>query len=272
METVNPGEVDSDSWLGFDWSDWMLLEPGTKKISNVPQTSGFFRIKKTDSVELDYVGQTGRKLRERIIHLANTVHREEKPDSVKSSAAHLWELKETGGRYEFSYANPNIARSETDRIGIENVMFYSHIKHLGRSPSVNLDRKLSSEENQGSVLSGLEWDNEGFRTRDWLGLNWTEPLELSEHTEVEYPKVVYRIWFQDFAPPLAYIGKSTNVVNRLVKHQKKFGAEALFSVAPLENNLKDVEAVLIADHYLKTNTLPKGQDGRRNRFSWKHED
>ncbi|MFB6213171.1 MAG: hypothetical protein ABEJ07_01240 [Candidatus Nanohaloarchaea archaeon] len=142
MRAVKQEPVSGDDWLGFDWSDWSLLEPGTGKVSSLPETPGFFRIKKVESEDLDYVGQTGRSLRERIIHLANRVRTDERPRDSNSSAEHLWELKDFGGRFEFSYANPNISRSETDRIGLENVMFAAHIKHRGRSPTVNLDRRF----------------------------------------------------------------------------------------------------------------------------------
>lgn len=264
-------EVAGEQWLGFDWSDWFLLEPGTNKIESVPETPGFFRIKKVDSPELDYVGQTGRNLRERLIHLANQVHRDEKPEGSKSSAKHLWELKDFGGRFEFSYANPNIARSETDRIGIENVMFASHIKQRGRSPTVNLDRKLTEGENQNTVLQELDWDDSDFTSRGWMNLDWKPARKLDDRSGVGHSHAVYRIWFPDFVPPLAYIGKSTNVINRLIKHSEKFGAEAQYSMAILDSNLKDVEASLIANHYLHTHTLPKGQAGRRNKFRWDKE-
>lgn len=267
----NEEEVAGGDWLGFDWSDWSLMEPGTNKITSIPETAGFFRVKKVKDDELDYVGQTGRNLRERIIHLANKVDSDKRPDDSSSSAEHLWELSDFGGRFEFSYANPNIARSETDRLGLENVMFASHIKQTGRSPTVNLDRRLEGED-EHSVLEELDWDSTTLTSDSWLGLDWTRPRELSRRTEIDESRVVYRIWFKGHTPPLAYIGKSTNVANRLIKHEKKFGSEALFSVAPLDSRLKDVEAALIATHYMRTNTLPKGQDGRRNKFSWAYSD
>ncbi|MFB6189962.1 MAG: hypothetical protein ABEJ91_00100 [Candidatus Nanohaloarchaea archaeon] len=267
MRLVNEEDIAGGGWLGFEWSDWSLLEPGTKKIESVPETSGFFRIKKVEGEELDYVGQTGRSLRERLIHLANKVNSEERPENSHKSAEHLWELKDFGGRFEFSYANPNIARSETDRLGLENIMFAAHIKHRGRSPTVNLDRELKSD-GESSVLESLDWDSSALTADNWMGLDWTETRMLGKRSEIDLSRVVYRIWFPGYMPPLAYIGKSTNVANRLIKHEKKFGSRAHFSVAPVQSNLKDVEASLIANHYLHTNTLPKGQDGRRNKFNW----
>lgn len=266
MKTVNEADVAGGNWLGLEWSDWSLLEPGTKKIESVPETPGFFRIKKVESDDLDYVGQTGRSLRERLIHLANKVNVGERPENSHASAEHLWELKDFGGRFEFSYANPNIARSETDRLGLENVMFAAHIRHRGRSPTVNLDRSLESSEE--SVLGELDWGSTELTSDDWMGLDWTTARTLGERTELDISRAVYRIWFPGYTPPLAYIGKSTNVANRLIKHEKKFGSLAMFSAAPVESNLKDVEASLIANHYIHANTLPKGQDGRRNKFNW----
>lgn len=267
MHLINEGDLDSGEWMGFDWSDWSILNSGTKKMSQVPETPGFFRIKQTTRDGLQAVGSTGRDLNERLKQIARKIDKDDKPEEGTESA-HLWELKEFGGKFEFSYINPNIARSETDRIGIENTMFTSHIKQLGKSPTVNLNRDLHTEEN--SVLQQLDWESSSeFLSDSWMGLDWTEPRKLENRTEIDSSKVVYRIWFPGYTPPLAYIGKSTNVANRLIKHEKKFGSKAMFSVAPLESNFKDVEAVLLGVHYQHTNTLPKGQDGRRNRFKWK---
>ncbi len=267
MRPVNEEDVESSSWLGFDWSDWAILNPGSNRISQVPETPGFFRIKQTSRPGLEYVGQTGRKLKERIVHFANDLNADEKPGSG-GSTSHLWELGDSGGRFEFSYANPNIARSEIDRIGLENVMLATHIRQTGRSPTVNLDRQLSSDPGTEAVLEDLDWGAQEITSKEWMGLDWTGPRRLDQRSEIDDSRVVYRIWFPYFAPPLAYIGKSTNVANRLLKHEKKFGSSARFSVAALDSNLKDVESALIASHYIKTNTLPKGQDGRRNKFDW----
>lgn len=265
MEIQRAEAVAAGDWLGFDWSDWMLLEPGTDRMTELPRTPGFFRVKRVESETLDYVGQTGEGLRSRIGHLANRVQADERPRHSQASAEHLWELE--SGRFEVSHATPTIARSEADRIGIEHVMFAMHVRAVGRSPTVNLDRNAAAEE-RDALLHGLEWDADEVTARDWLGLDWSEPRDLADRTEIDRSRVVYRIWFPGFAPPLAYIGKSTNVANRLIKHETKFGSDALFAVAPVEQDLKDVEACCIASHYLATNELPKGQNGRRNRFSW----
>lgn len=264
MRFENADDVTGTDWLGFDWSDWALLEPRTKRLLSIPPTPGFFRIKKIGDDTLDFVGHTG-NLHDRLIHLANKVASDERPRYSQASAEHLWELKEAGGRFEVSTTNPNISRSEADRIGLENVMFAAHIRTRGRSPTVNLDRVMDHEE---SNLPDLDWDTDDMTAQDWMGLDWSDPLPLSERTSIDISHAVYRIWFPLFTPPLAYIGKSTNVANRLIKHEKKFGSDALFTVAHCPRHLKDVEAALIAEHYRRTHTLPKGQNGMRNRFVW----
>lgn len=267
MNSPNKEKLDSKNWLGFEWSDWSILNSSNKKMSQIPETPGFFRIKQTTQEGLQEVGSTGRSLNERLKQIARKVCGEEGPRKQGTAAAHLWDLKEFGGKFEYSYTNPNIARSETDRLGIENMMFADHIRRLGRSPTVNLNRQLHADPD--SAVEKLDWDNsENFLSRDWLGLNWSKPRRLEDRTNINSSKVVYRIWFSGYVPPLAYIGKSRNVANRLIKHEKKFGSEAMFSVAPVDNNLKDVEAALIGTHYRSANTLPKGQDGRRNKFKW----
>ncbi|MFB6077111.1 MAG: hypothetical protein ABEK12_03205, partial [Candidatus Nanohaloarchaea archaeon] len=218
MNVDDAGEAAGEDWLGFDWADWALLDPGTSRLADIPETPGFFRIKKVEDDGLAYVGQTGSSLHTRIIHLANKVQADDRPRRSRSSAAHLWELNQAGGRLEVSYANPLIARSETDRLGL---MFALHIRQRGRSPTTNLDRNVAAEE-QDDLLHGLDWDADAVDAHDWLGLDWTDPRPLGNRTAIDRSRVVYRIWFPGFVPPLAYIGKSTNVANRLVKHEKKF--------------------------------------------------
>lgn len=267
MKFENHAEVHETDWLGFDWMDWALLEPGTKRLSAIPETPGLFRIKKVGSDTLDYVGQTS-DLHDRLIHLANKVAADERPRHSQASAEHLWELKEAGGRFEVSVTNPNISRSETDRIGLEHVMFAAHLRTHGHSPTVNLDRVMERDANR---FPELDWDAADITAKDWMGLDWTDPRPLKDRTSIDMSHAVYRIWFPSFTPPLAYIGKSTNVANRLIKHEKKFGKDALFTVAHCPRHLKDVEAALIAHHYQTTHTLPKGQNGMRNRFTWPEE-
>ncbi len=260
MRLVDAADVTGEGWLGFDWADWRLLSPGTGKMAEIPAAPGLFRVCRVNGDGLDYAGQTV-NLHDRLGHLANRVSGEDRPRYSQASAEHLWELVEDGGRYEVSYATPPIARSETDRIGLEHVMFDAHLRATGHTPTVNCDRSVGADP--------LDLDREagGMTGTDWLGLDWTEPIPLRDRTAIAHDRVVYRIWYPGFTPPLAYIGKSTNVANRLIKHESAFGPDARVSVAPLPGRLKDVEAALIADHYLRTNTLPKGQNGRRNRFA-----
>lgn len=267
MSDLKQRDVESSEWLDLDWSDWSILDSDNKKMSQTPETPGFFRIKQTTQEGLQEVGSTGRSLNERLKQIARKVDGDDSPKNQGTAAAHLWDLKEFGGRFKFSYANPNIARSETDRLGIENMMFASHIRSTGRSPTVNLNRRLHTAAD--SAVENLEWGRSSdFLAPYWMGLDWSEPRKLEKRMDIDCSKAVYRIWFPSYAPPLAYIGKSRNVANRLIKHEKKFGGQAMFSVAPVENNLKDIEAALIGTHYRFTNTLPKGQDGRRNKFKW----
>jgi hypothetical protein len=52
----------------------------------------------------------------------------------------------------------------------------------------------------------------------------------------------------------------------LLRGEKKFGDTAKFSVAYVDDSRKILEALLIGKHYQFENTLPKGQEGRRNKF------
>ena len=100
-----------------------------------------------------------------------------------------------------------------------------------------------------------------------MGLDWSEPEKLENRTKVELPSSgVYRIWFPTVSPPLAYIGETGAMKNRLRKHQKTFGDKSLFSVAKIEKadtkaKRLEIETELIGTHFIEENSVPKGQEG-----------
>lgn len=270
---IDQDDVRGGNWAGFDWSLWRSLNPEDDDLEEVPRTSGLYRVRHTGRQGLEYVGQTGRKLRERLHQLSRKTFQEDQPgDAPHTAAPALWKLqRNTTGELQVSYTNPNIARSEIDRRGIEHALIALHIKTLGVSPTVNLDRShiLQSVEERRTIhpiLQNLQWQQDDVVSNTWLGLEWSSQHPLEERLSVGAKSGAYRIWFPEYAPPLAYIGKSTNLTNRLREHEKKFGSEARISTVSLERSLRSVEEALIGAHYLATNTLPKGQQGRRNAF------
>lgn len=274
MSPSTQKEVNSENWLSLNWSEWTKLHSENNDLSDFPKTSGLYRVRHEEREGLEYIGQTGRKLRERVRSLANNMHKEEQPGNAPHTAApHLWKLKEKIGEgFQISVVNPNFVRSEIDRYGLEYLAIAQHIEEKGTAPTVNLDREnvlLNLEERSAkhARLDKIDYSkSQDFLSPEWMGLNWRQTDNLSNRLDVEPGKAVYKIWFEDHAPPLAYIGQAKNIRQRLYKHEKKFGEEAKFSVAHVEDTRKTIEALLIGKHYEIDNTLPKGQEGRRNEF------
>jgi len=277
MEVKNKSKVQSESWSNLSWSEWTRLNGDNSDLSDFPTTSGLYRVKHENREGLEYLGQTGRKLRERVRALANQTHKEEQPGNAPRTAApHLWKLKqEIGEGFQVSIANPNIVRSEIDRYGLEYLLVALHIQSTGTAPTVNLDREhiLKSLEKRASIhtmLNHVDYSKQGnVLGQEWMDLDWRQPDRLSNRLDVKPGTAVYKIWFENQSPPLAYIGQAKNIKQRLYKHEKKFGGEAKFSVAHVEDSRKVIEALLIGKHYQVENTLPKGQEGRRNKFELK---
>jgi len=277
MEIENKFRVRSENWADLDWSNWTRLHCDNPDLSDLPTTSGLYRVKHVDREGLEYVGQTGRKLRERVRALANQTHKDEQPGNAPHTAApHLWKLKEEIGEgLQVSVANPNVVRSEIDRYGLEYLLVALHIQSTGTAPTVNLDREhvLKSLEERASMhtmLNQVDYSKQGnVLNQGWLGLDWSQPDRLGNRLGAEPGTAVYRIWFENQSPPLAYVGQAKNIKQRLYKHEKKFGKQSMFSIARVEDSRKVVEALLIGKHYQIENTLPKGQEGRRNKFELK---
>lgn len=100
-----------------------------------------------------------------------------------------------------------------------------------------------------------------------MGLEWSGPYQLGDRLEPDLPEVgVYRIWYENDAPPLAYIGETKAFTSRLRQHEKTFGSEALFSVSipdgmDAKHKRTEVETDLIGAHYLETKRSPTAQFG-----------
>jgi hypothetical protein len=277
MKIKNKARVTSENWADLEWTEWTKLHSNNPDLSDFPKTSGLYRVKHKDREGLEYVGQTGRKLRERVRALANQIHKDEQPGNAPHTAApHLWKLKKKIGEgFQLSVTNPNVVRSEIDRYGLEYLLVALHIQSKGTAPTVNLDREqvlksLNERATMHTMLDQVDYSKQGnVLDSNWLGLDWSQTDRLANRLDTEPGTAVYKIWFENQSPPLAYIGQAKNVRQRLYKHEKKFGGETKFSIAYSEDSRKVVEALLIGKHYQFENTLPKGQEGRRNKFELK---
>ena len=288
MKFPKKEELRSADWLGLNWTEWRRLD--TKELGEIPRKAGIYRVRHPDRSGLEYIGETGNSngLRTRIQQLSRGTRAEEMPyRDPHTSAPCLWALLDKhGSKLEISFCNPEISRSKRDRKGLEKVMIAIHRKVEGESPTANFGRiikgykqssyrkdgiighKDSSQDKKWTSLPPLDWSKKSnVKSSSWMGLNWSEPEKLENRTNAELPSSgVYRIWFPTVSPPLAYIGETGAMKNRLRKHQKTFGDKSLFSVAKIEKadtkaKRLEIETELVGAHFIEENSVPKGQEG-----------
>jgi hypothetical protein len=103
--------------------------------------------------------------------------------------------------------------------------------------------------------------------------DWSEPYRLADRLDADPPNIgLYRIWFEGDAPPLAYIGESSNISRRLYKYESTYGGDALFAYASrpdldAQHKREEAECDLIGAHYLGHGHPPKAQFGFSERIS-----
>jgi excinuclease UvrABC nuclease subunit len=75
---------------------------------------------------------------------------------------------------------------------------------------------------------------------------------------------LYRIWREDEAPPVEYIGQSSNLKSRLYRHRRNRDEALLFSYSELgehdaQHKREEVETELIGVHWLEVGASPRDQ-------------
>lgn len=293
---MNKTSLYSDNWLDLEWSEWLSLDPKAGDLSTISTAPGLYRVRHLERDGLEYIGETGRSTRERIRALARGIYDDEMPYRDPHTAAPcLWAVRDRyGPAFEFSYAVPPKAEDDQMRKAIEAALIALARREMGESPTANFGRMipgykqssyskdgiiggpLSEEETEPNAEDGLgpvPWENlERVTAPNWVGLHWTEPYYLENRLEPELPDAgVYRIWYENDSPPLAYIGETTAFTGRLRRHEKTFGGHAIFSVAcPGElaekHKRTEIEVDLIGAHFLATSQPPIAQFGYDNRL------
>lgn len=147
---------------------------------------------------------------------------------------------------------PLAADDQQERKAIEAALIALTRRETGTSPTANFSRiiegykqssyskarvtggPLSEGETEPNSATGrgpVPWDNsEDVIESNWMGLEWSEPYRLEQRLDPGLPQSgVYRIWYPG-ADELAYIGETAAFTDRLRRHEKSFGGEALFSV------------------------------------------
>jgi hypothetical protein len=288
---MNESDYTARNWLNLNWSEWITLHPDNDRLTDVTTDEGLYRVHHTERDGLTYIGETGRSLRGRIRALARGTHANEMPYRDPHTAAPtLWAIRDLHGTgFRVSYTAPERAEDKQHRKGLEDSLIAVYRREHDESPTANFGRiingykqsnfsyndnpfhgsKLSDDETEPNNEPGrppLSWTNsEDVLSPNWMGLNWSEPFHLRDRLEASPPDVgVYRIWYEDEAPPLAYIGESSNLSRRFYSHEGTFGGNALTSFAEpsdIESAHKrdEVETDLIGAHYLSLERSPTEQ-------------
>ena len=277
-------------YLGLDWSPWVPLDPAAGDIGNLSTDPGLYRVRHPSRDRLMYIGETGRSIRERVGGLARGTYENEMPYlDPHVGAPRLWAIRqELDGKFEVSVADPEIAADPQHRKGIEASLIAVHHREYKSRPTANFSKIIpgyemssyQSDNHRGGPISNKSgdvdaqlgqtpppWDTWRPATDDgWLGQDWTPARPLKERLEIDKPtQCVYRIWDDDGSESLEYIGESTNITGQLREKEKSFGADAMFSVAPVRgldrHERHELKLDLIGAHYLDLGQSPIEQFG-----------
>lgn len=276
-------------WLGFEWSTWVSFNPEDEKLSEIPTDEGLYRVRHGEREGLEYIGETGRSVRGRVMALARGAYADEMPyRDPHVGAPCMWAVRqEAGPAFEVSYITPDEATDKATRKSLEAALIASYRRAVGKSPTGAFSRIIpgytmssySKNEDRGGPLPGresepyaepgiapLEWQSYQDPTAvDWMGLEWSEPFELAEvSTTVPATDGVYRIWDSMSPHPLTYIGESVNLRSRLKTHKRNRRNELLFSYAApdgidAKHKRLEAETDLIGAHWFATGKPPSDQ-------------
>ena len=286
---MNESRFYADDWLGVNWSNWGTLDPDGDHLSTLPTDEGLYRIRHPARAGLEYIGETGRNLRERVRALAHGAFADEMPYRDPHTAAPcLWAVQqEDGEKLEVSGATPTLAEDKQARKTFEDALIAVYRRETGKSPTANFGRIIegyrqstyrSGEERGGPLEPGetesntedgvgpLDWSrSDNVLSEDWMGLIWSLPRPLADvDTSIPTDDGLYRIWREGEAPPLEYIGQSSNLKSRLYRHRRNRDETLLFSYSELgehdaQHKREEVETELIGVHWLEVGESPRDQ-------------
>jgi len=232
-----------------EWSCWFPLL-GISRNASVPRLPGIYRVRRRDFDGLDYIGQTGRSLRERLGALSRC-HAEQMPYRDPHTAAPaLWALRHaTEGEFEASYAT--VAGGSHTRKGLEALAIGLYRQEFGSSPTVQFGRvpdgyRASSPNNARLVAAGSRFRGGVYdgpplaehrigappagsltpdiQSQSWCGHRWNSWVALSNARYAIPASTVglYRIR-GDRDDILLYIGQGV-LPNRPLAHLAKIAA------------------------------------------------
>lgn len=182
-------------WLGFEWSDWVPLDPDKGALVDLPTDPGLYRIRHLEREGLKYIGETGRSLRGRVRALTRGAYADEMPyRDPHVGAPCMWAIhQEAGPEFEVSHTTPDEATHKATRKSMEAALIATYRRAEGESPTGAFSRiipgyamssyrkgderggPLGPDETEPYAEPGippLEWQNhEDPVAADWIGLS-----------------------------------------------------------------------------------------------------
>lgn len=286
---MNESDYYATDWLGVEWSAWGPLHPDGDHLSNFSTGAGLYRVRHSRRSGLEYIGETGRSLRGRVRALARGTFADEMPYRDPHTAAPcLWAIhQEHGDKLEVSVTVPSLAADKQARKAFEDALIAVYRREVGESPTANFGRIIDgyrqssyrkdgnrggplapgeTESNAETGVGPLDWRRrDDILADDWMGLSWSSPHTLDDaDSSIPNDDGLYRIWRTGDAPPLEYIGQSSNLRSRLYQHRRSWSDELLYSYTPLDEHdsqhkREEVETELIGTHWLVVEQSPRSQ-------------
>lgn len=290
----------------FDlYSLWREYKNQRGSLEKVPSQPGIYRIRHSSDTdgELTYIGQSGNLHKRIISQLAGSMFvsqpeqriRPEMPYRAPHTASPcIWALCDRGtAELELSFTSSEKLEDKQLRETIEDTVTAIYRREIGESPTANFARMIPGykqstypsrdpsyrggklnhgdvEPNSATGVGPVPWTKPELVTSiHWLGLDWSVPRRLEQRKDVSPPDSgVYRIWYDGQAPPLAYVGESSNLSSRFYTHEKNYGSDALFSFVrrtdlDAQHKRREIETDLIGAHYLECGCPPLTQYGRK---------
>lgn len=102
----------------------------------LPTASGLYRVRRSDSTEIVYIGQTGKGLRDRLRMLSGTYATEMPYNDPHTAAPALWALRRSEN-VEFDVSVVQLSGNKQSIVGEECVAITMHRRKSGSSPAFN---------------------------------------------------------------------------------------------------------------------------------------
>lgn len=226
------------------WTSWQPLQDSWRD-RDLPARPGLYRIRQAGSAGLAYVGQTGRRLRDRLGDLRK-VYQDDMPYRAPHTVGPaLWALLHQGGcTFEVSVAP--VEGSDPYRKAIEAAVIAHHRQQTGHSPTLNFGRmpagyRMSSDNNRRLADRGLRFRGGLHPQADashlpgsspagpleapwhdrWCGFAWSpwHDLTSAPATVPRAAKGLYLLRGQQ-SGEILYVGQGL-LLNRLTAHARK---------------------------------------------------